>query len=143
MVKDTSKLYCLSIKSPHPRSGPLFDLGWSATNLFANLSFFCEPTLYVRVNNFSVMSEHFLDSTSTKQRIKSYAQGHNTVPLMGLGPVILPSQLSILPLSHRTPYNIRMIYLFVYWVTLHAFMCCLQLLCFFFSTFIMYIISAK
>ena len=39
---------------------------------------------YVPVNNFSVMSGVFLSCTSSKQRIKRLAKGHNTVTLMSL-----------------------------------------------------------
>ena len=43
--------------------------------------------LYVPVNNFSVMSgQVFLALTSTKQRIKCLAQGHNAVPPVRLEP---------------------------------------------------------
>ena len=44
---------------------------------------------YVPVNNFSAMSGRvFLGLTSTKQRIKCIAQGHNIVPLVRLESVI-------------------------------------------------------
>ena len=43
--------------------------------------------LYVPVKNFSVMSGRvFLGLTSTKQRMKCLAQGHNAVPLVRLEP---------------------------------------------------------
>ena len=48
--------------------------------------------LYISVNNFSVMSGKFpvfLGKTSTKQRIKCFAQGHNTVSTVSFEPVTL------------------------------------------------------
>ena len=46
------------------------------------------------VNNFSVMSgQVFLGLTSTKQRIKCLAEGHNTVPSVSIEPATLQFQV--------------------------------------------------
>ena len=53
--------------------------GLESQNTFQNNRF--GLILYVPVDIFSVMSGRvFLGLTSTKQRIKCFAQGHNTVP---------------------------------------------------------------
>ena len=55
---------------------------------------------FVPVNNFSVMSNWvLLGLTSTKQKIKCLAQGHN-------GEVLLYLQSSTLPLSHCAPQTV-------------------------------------
>ena len=56
--------------------------------------------LYIPVNNFSVMLVHF---TGLKQRIKCLAQGHDTVPLVGLEPVT-PQSFSEVKLTLVNPY---------------------------------------
>ena len=57
------------------------------------------------MNSFSVMSgQVFLGLTSTKQRIKCLAQGHNTVPLVKLKPAPLDLESSTLPLGHRASH---------------------------------------
>ena len=61
--------------------------------------------LYNPVNNFSVMSRRvILGLTSTEQRIKCLAQGHNAVPLVGLKPQHFNLKSSPLPLSHLAPH---------------------------------------
>ena len=60
--------------------------------------------LYVPVNNFSAMSGWvFLGWTSTKQRIKCLAHGHNTVPLVRLEHANPGLKSNTLPLSHPAP----------------------------------------
>ena len=66
-------------------------------------SFLLVLMLYILVNNFSVMSGHFpvfMGLTSIKLRIKSIAQGHNTLPPVSLEPVTLDPKSNTLPLSH-------------------------------------------
>ena len=56
--------------------------------------------LYVPVNNFSVMSRQvFLDWTCTKQQIKCFAQGHNTVTQ----PVVRLELANLRPQSKAQP----------------------------------------
>ena len=69
---------------------------WCKT-LLKPVCFVCVNALQV-INNFSVMSRHFTESlgwTSTKQRIKCLAQGHNTMPPLSLKLVTLRSQLQV------------------------------------------------
>ena len=60
--------------------------------------------LNIPVNNISVMSgQVFLGLTSTKQRIKCLAHGHNAVPPVRLKQHHLDPELNTLPLSHCAP----------------------------------------
>ena len=59
--------------------------------------------IYVPVNNFSVtLGPVFLDLTSTKQRIKCCAHGHNTLPLVRLEPATPQSRV-----KHSTAEPLR------------------------------------
>ena len=75
--------------APLVRLKPTTPRSWvkhSTTEPLCSLSWF-DLILYIPCYNFSVMSGRvFLGWTSTKQRIESLAQGHNTVPLVRLKP---------------------------------------------------------
>ena len=47
----------------------------------------------------------FLETTSTKQRKKCLALGHNAVPSVRFEPATLDPESRTLPLSHRAPLN--------------------------------------
>ena len=72
--------------------------------------------LYIpAVNDFSVMSGWvFMGWTSTKQRIKCLAHGHNTVTLVSLETSSPSIKSNILPLSHCTSHKFRTLVKSVY-----------------------------
>ena len=97
---DLWPLFCLFL------SGRLFLHNFSP-NFFVYLNLwlnFFVLILYVPVNNFSVMSGRvFLGWTSTKQRIKCPAQGHNTITVTTLAVRLTRSTPSIPSLAFDLP----------------------------------------
>ena len=65
--------------------------------------------LYVPINRFSVVLRYFL--SSTKQRIKCLAQGHNTVPPVSLELEAFLSKVLTLPMNHCAPLFIYLLIL--------------------------------